>query len=123
MDLCLCVCVCGGVCVCVCACVCVCVCVRVRVPSTIHLSLPPCIQLAQMVVDAGAVAHLAGLISSQDAKLKRQVFSALSQISKHSVDLAEMVVEAEVFPAVLTSLKGTHTASGSTMIELIPITL
>ncbi len=59
-----------------------------------------------MVVDAGAVAHLAGLISNQDAKLKRQVFSALSQISKHSVDLAEMVVEAEIFPAVLTSLKG-----------------
>ena len=38
---------------------------------------------------------------------QRQVFSALSQISKHSVDLAEMVVEAEVFPAILTSLKGT----------------
>ncbi len=35
------------------------------------------------------------------------MFSALSQISKHSVDLAEMVVEAEVFPAILTSLKGT----------------
>uniref|UniRef100_A0A3B4CRX8 Sperm-associated antigen 6 n=1 Tax=Pygocentrus nattereri TaxID=42514 RepID=A0A3B4CRX8_PYGNA len=46
-----------------------------------------------------------------DAKLKslndsrRQVFSALGQISKHSVDLAEMVVEAEIFPAVLASLK------------------
>ena len=38
--------------------------------------------------------------------VQRQVFSALSQISKHSVDLAEMVVEAEVFPAILTSLKG-----------------
>ena len=36
---------------------------------------------------------------------QRQVFSALSQISKHSVDLAEMVVEAEIFPAVLTCLK------------------
>lgn len=33
------------------------------------------------------------------------MFSALSQISKHSVDLAEMVVEAEIFPAVLTCLK------------------
>jgi len=36
---------------------------------------------------------------------QRQVFSALSQIAKHSVDLAEMVVEADVFPSVLTSLK------------------
>ena len=34
-----------------------------------------------------------------------QVFSALSQISKHCVDLAELVVEAEVFPSVLTSLR------------------
>ena len=32
------------------------------------------------------------------------MFSALSQIAKHSVDLAEMVVEAEIFPAVLSSL-------------------
>lgn len=37
--------------------------------------------------------------------IQRQVFSALSQIAKHSVDLAEMVVEAEIFPAVLTCLK------------------
>jgi hypothetical protein len=45
------------------------------------------------------------LIESPDAKLKRQVFSALSQISKHSVELAEMVNEAEIFPAILKSLK------------------
>lgn len=31
----------------------------------------------------------------------------MSQIAKHSVDLAEMVVEAEIFPAVLTCLKDT----------------
>lgn len=30
---------------------------------------------------------------------------ALSQIAKHSVDLAEVVVEAEVFPKILTCLK------------------
>merc|ERR1711976_586671 len=48
-----------------------------------------------------------GMILNPDAKLKRQVFSALSQIAKHSVDLAEMVVEAEIFPAVLTCLKDT----------------
>merc|ERR1711881_256679 len=33
------------------------------------------------------------------------ILSALSQISKHSVELAELVVEAEVFPGVLTCLK------------------
>lgn len=33
------------------------------------------------------------------------MFSALSQISKHSVELAELVVEAEVFPALLSSLR------------------
>jgi len=37
--------------------------------------------------------------------MQRQVFSALSQIAKHNVDLAEMVVEADIFPSVLTSLK------------------
>jgi len=51
------------------------------------------------------VAYLAPLIVSQDAKLKRQVCSALAQIAKHSVDLAEVVVEAEVFPKLLTCLK------------------
>lgn len=37
--------------------------------------------------------------------MQRHVFSALSQISKHSVDLAEMVVMAEVFPAALACLR------------------
>lgn len=36
---------------------------------------------------------------------QRQVFSALSQVSKHSVSLAEMVIEAEVFPAALACLR------------------
>lgn len=34
-----------------------------------------------------------------------QVYSALSQISKHTVELAELVVEAEIFPAILSSLR------------------
>lgn len=42
-----------------------------------------------------------------DLYVQRQVFSALSQIAKHNVDLAEMVVEADIFPSVLTSLKDT----------------
>jgi hypothetical protein len=38
-------------------------------------------------------------------QLKRQVCSALAQTAKHSVDLAEVVVEAEIFPKVLACLK------------------
>ena len=64
-------------------------------------------ELAQTVVDAGAIAHLAQMILNPDAKLKRQVLSCFAQISKHSVELAELVVEAEIFPAVLTCLKVT----------------
>lgn len=82
-------------------------------------------ELAQTVVDAGAIAHLAQMILNPDSQLKvnlffkkkikikrklfsfelqRQIFSALSQIAKHSVDLAEMVVEAEIFPAAFACL-------------------
>merc|ERR1712072_1380830 len=64
-------------------------------------------ELAQAVVDAGAVAYLAPLIVHPDAKLKRQVCSCLAQIAKHSVDLAEVIVEAEIFPNVLNCLKDT----------------
>ncbi|KAE8279966.1 Sperm-associated antigen 6 Axoneme central apparatus protein PF16-like protein [Larimichthys crocea] len=62
-------------------------------------------ELAQTVVDNGAIAHLAQMILNPDAKLKRQVFSALSQISKHSVSLAELVIEAEIFPAAVACLR------------------
>jgi hypothetical protein len=34
-----------------------------------------------------------------------QVCAALAQVAKHSVDLAEVVVEAELFPKCLTCLK------------------
>ena len=77
-------------------------CIIYKLPS-------PSLQLAQTVVDAGAIAHLAQLVGSKDAKLKRQLFSALSQVAKHTVELAEMVVEAEIFPSVLSSLKGAPT--------------
>merc|ERR1712072_636489 len=40
-----------------------------------------------------------------DGKLKRQVCSCLAQVTKHSVDLAEVVVETEVFPQILNLLK------------------
>lgn len=61
--------------------------------------------MAQAIVDAGCIPYLAQLINSKDAKLKRQVLSCLSQIAKHSVELAELVVEGEIFPGVLDRLK------------------
>ena len=51
------------------------------------------------------MAYLRPGIVSPDGKLKRQVCSCLAQICKHSVDLAEVVVEAEIFPQILNLLK------------------
>merc|ERR1719272_1999059 len=62
-------------------------------------------ELAQMVVDAGAVSLLSKDISHSDAPFKRQVCSCLALIAKHSVDLAEVVVEAEIFPRILHCLR------------------
>ena len=84
--------------------------IRTYIATCLHYKHPsPSLQLAQTVVDAGAIAHLAQLVGSKDAKLKRQLFSALSQVAKHTVELAELVVEAEIFPSVLSSLKGAPT--------------
>ncbi|KAJ1549154.1 Sperm-associated antigen 6 [Cladochytrium tenue] len=55
--------------------------------------------------DSNSVTFIAPLLANTDSKLRRQVCSALSQISKHSVDLAETVVDGEVFPGVLNCLK------------------
>lgn len=62
-------------------------------------------ELAQAVVDSGAIAYLSPLISNTDTKLQRQVCSALAQIARHSVDLAELVVEGGIFPGVIMCLK------------------
>ena len=59
-------------------------------------------ELAQAVNDAGATAYLAPLVTSHDSKLKRQVRSALGQTAKHSVDPAEVIIETEIFPKILT---------------------
>lgn len=40
-------------------------------------------ELAQTVVDAGAIAHLAQMILNPDAQLKKKVLSCFEQISKH----------------------------------------
>lgn len=50
------------------------------------------------------------------------MLSALSQIAKHSVDLAELVVEAEIFPVVLTCMKDSDEyvkKNGATLIREI----
>ena len=47
------------------------------------------------------------MLQSSDAKLRRQVCSTLAQIAKHTVDLAEAVVDGEIFPHVLNCLKDT----------------
>ena len=49
--------------------------------------------------------ELPPLLSNPDAKLRRQVCSALSQIAKHTIDLAETVVDGDIFPNVLSCLK------------------
>lgn len=64
-------------------------------------------ELAQFVVDAGAVPFLAQLINHQDAQLKRQVCSCLANIARHTLDLAEAVVENDIFPKILYKLKDT----------------
>jgi len=58
-----------------------------------------------VVAGAGAIPHLSGLIAHRDGKLKRQVCACLANISKHNVDMAEAVVEADLFPGVLPCLK------------------
>ena len=59
------------------------------------------------MVDAGAVPFLSALIPHHDAQLKRQVCSCLANIARHTIDLAEHVVEAEIFPKILYRLKDT----------------
>jgi len=61
------------------------------------------------VVDAGAVPFLAQLINHQDAQLKRQVCSCLANISRHTADLAEIVVDNDIFPKILYRLKDNDT--------------
>lgn len=47
--------------------------------------------LAQVIVDGGAVPYLSQQINHHDGQLKKQVCQTLSNIAKHSADLAETV--------------------------------
>uniref|UniRef100_A0A8C5N737 Sperm associated antigen 6 n=1 Tax=Gouania willdenowi TaxID=441366 RepID=A0A8C5N737_GOUWI len=56
-------------------------------------------------VNTGTIALLKQMIRSPDVKLKRQVLFTLIQISKHSVELAEMVIAAYILPDVMICLQ------------------
>ena len=62
-------------------------------------------ELAQAVVDKGALPFLSSLVNHPDAQLKRQVCLCLAYIAKHHAELAGHVVEAEIFPKILNCLK------------------
>jgi Armadillo/beta-catenin-like repeat len=55
---------------------------------------PPVQELAQAVVDAGAVPLLVLCVQEPELSLKRIAASALSDIAKHSPELAQAVVDA-----------------------------
>lgn len=61
--------------------------------------------LYTFLLSVGAVPLLAPLVVSPEPRLRRNACCALAQVAKHSVDLAEVVVEADLFPRVLTCLK------------------
>ena len=53
-----------------------------------------CVELAQAVVDAGAVPLLILCLQEPEIALKRVAASSLSDICKHSLELAQTVVDA-----------------------------
>ena len=60
----------------------------------------PCLTINKLPTSLHQVTN-----STPPTPLCPQVCCALSQIAKHSVDLAEVVVGAEIFPKILTCLK------------------
>ena len=58
-----------------------------------------CVQLATVISGSGTIPHLVACLKHSDAKLKRQAANSLAQVCKHNVDLAEVAVEAGMFPA------------------------
>ena len=56
------------------------------------------------MVQSQAIPYLTGLLNTPDSKLKRQLCSCLSQVAKHTVELAEVIIDAQIFPAALIAL-------------------
>lgn len=65
------------------------------------------IDLAQNVIDAGAAPYLTQQINHHDAQLKKQVCQTLSNIAKHTPEMAETICGCELFPKILYKLKDT----------------
>ena len=61
--------------------------------------------MAQIVIDSGAAPYLTQQINHHDNQLKKQICQTLASIAKHSAELAETVVGAELFPKILYKLK------------------
>jgi hypothetical protein len=120
-------------------------CLRGMTCCCVFVCRPSC-QLAVVVSSSGAVPHLIAALKHADAKLKRQVcalfvglyikppFStpavaaapcavqacnALAQIAKHSVELAEVTVEAGLFPTYVWSA-GWFTQTASDRLQNLP---
>ncbi len=55
--------------------------------------------------NAGAVGYIAPQVLNHDVKVKRQACCLLAQLAKHSLELAEVVVEADIFPKIYVCLK------------------
>ena len=62
-------------------------------PVVYHNNLCPCVELAQSVVEAGAVPLLLLCLQEPEMALKRISASALSDIAKHTPELAHTVVD------------------------------
>ena len=67
-------------------------------------------QLTQLSVSgsscaAGALPHLAEMVSSRDGGVRRKACSALAAVAAHNGELAALVLASKVFPRGLSSLK------------------
>lgn len=64
-----------------------------------------CTELSWCAWAAGAVGYIAPQVLNHDVKVKRQACCLLAQLAKHSLELAEVVVEADIFPKIYVCLK------------------
>jgi hypothetical protein len=77
-----------------------------RIPCGSSMAMVPCSCWNRTLRAASAAYSLANKrFPCQDTEATVQVCCALAQVAKHSVDMAEVVVEAEIFPRILTCLQ------------------
>jgi hypothetical protein len=66
-----------------------------------------------------AITKISPLISHPDSKIRKQSLQCLCQIAKHSVDLAESVIDSEIFPNALICLKDTDLGVRKSAVTLL----